>query len=434
MVAVCLVLVLAMAGLVMDGGLAYLVKARLNAAVDAAAVAGARAVTTGNTEAQQRASAQQAAAEFFAANIPSSYMLSKPKLLGTTVSFNGGMVTVDVKAEAPMPVSLMQVMGATSMTPVASAQTIRQDLDMAFVIDTSASLDTAFPAVKTAAKSFLEKFNMAQDRVSLIHFSYGAVIDKAIRPVDRGFDRPAMINTITNYSYGGGTASVEGMWQARQQLNSILDVNKSTLRVIVFFSDGEPTSFGSFLTLAPPNAGACKDRAGTIDLDGRGMYKLNAQSELITGCNFNGGGYGYVKQLPEWYNAHETSATGTDNQEFRIKATSPRPVSLNVGDAVAWRTNVDRAARNLVEAVAAKAQDEGIFVFTLGLGANLKVPKGIDNEIGENVLKCMANVADGPARCHNPNKPVGMYCHAATQADLTPCFSRLASAILRISK
>jgi len=27
-----------------------------------------------------------------------------------------------------------------------------------------------------------------------------------------------------------------------------------------------------------------------------------------------------------------------------------------------------------------------------------------------------------------------MYCYAATGADLTPCFSRLASAILRISK
>jgi hypothetical protein len=27
-----------------------------------------------------------------------------------------------------------------------------------------------------------------------------------------------------------------------------------------------------------------------------------------------------------------------------------------------------------------------------------------------------------------------MYCYAATDADLTPCFSKLASAILRITK
>ncbi len=431
MVAVCLVLVLAMAGLVIDGGLAYLVKARLNAAVDAAAVAGARAVTTGNTEAQQRLSAQTAAQEFFDANIPSTYMLSKPKLVSTTVGFNGGMVTVDVKAEAPMPVSLMQVMGSTSMAPVASAQTIRQDLDMAFVIDVSTSLDTAFPAVKTSAKSFLEKFNMSQDRVSLIRFSSGAVVDYPIRTVERGFDRPAMLSKITNYSLGGNTASIEGMWHARDQLNRITEINRSTLRVIVFFSDGEPTALGAKVNYKNPAypslpATAC---TGTFELNGSGMYELNRQDTYGV-CSFGGAGENYVKSLPQWYNAHD------DKQEFPIvtSANGVRPVTANVSDPTLWRMNVGRAARNLPEAVAAKARDEGIFVFTLGLGARLKIATGVDSEKGEDVLKCMANVADGPARCYNPNKPVGMYCHAATQADLTPCFSRLASAILRISK
>ena len=73
-------------------------------------------------------------------------------------------------------------------------------------------------------------------------------------------------------------------------------------------------------------------------------------------------------------------------------------------------------------------------MFTLGMGSDLKAKSGADGEVGETVLKCMANVADGPARCYDPAKPVGMYCYAATTADLTPCFSRLASAILRISK
>jgi hypothetical protein len=82
--------------------------------------------------------------------------------------------------------------------------------------------------------------------------------------------------------------------------------------------------------------------------------------------------------------------------------------------------------------MAAKARDEGITVYTLGLGASLKTAAGYDDEIGETVLKCMANVAD--SNCYNAAKPVGMYCYAATTADLTPCFSRLASAILRISK
>ena len=73
-------------------------------------------------------------------------------------------------------------------------------------------------------------------------------------------------------------------------------------------------------------------------------------------------------------------------------------------------------------------------MFTLGLGDSLKDPGTYDTDTGEQILKCMANVPDGPSRCYNPAKPVGMYCFAATEADLTPCFSRLASAILRITK
>jgi hypothetical protein len=73
-------------------------------------------------------------------------------------------------------------------------------------------------------------------------------------------------------------------------------------------------------------------------------------------------------------------------------------------------------------------------VFTLGLGAALKTRGEFDSDTGEMILKCMANTVDAPLRCQTPNQPVGMYCYAATDNDLTPCFSRLASAILRITK
>ena len=113
---------------------------------------------------------------------------------------------------------------------------------------------------------------------------------------------------------------------------------------------------------------------------------------------------------------------------------TPRVVTADISSVAAFQRNVERASRNLAEAAAAKARDEGVFVFTLGMGAALKSPGSYDNDTGEMILKCMANVSDAPSRCYNPAKPVGMYCYAATEADLTPCFSRLASAILRITK
>lgn len=438
MVALCMLVLLAVVGLVVDGGLAYLVKARLNAAVDAAALAGARAVPDGNTQAEQIASAQQAAADFFAANIPSNYMLSQPQLQSVNVTFNQGMATIDVRAQAPMPVSLMQVLGFTSLTPTAYAQTIRKDLDMALVVDTSGSLSSSGAAVRTATKTFLNQFNASQDRVSLIHFAWGAEIDYPIPTSARGFNRTSMFQNIDAFNFTGATASVEGMWNARNQLKQIPTANRSSLRVIVFFSDGEPTAFGSYLVFN--NTFSCTS-AGSFDYNGNGMYALDHSEPVDTAgnCDLNNSISSYVRKLPDWYNAHNTGGwlyqNDSSQREFPIVTGPPtarRTVTNDLGNNTIAKANIDRASRNLVEAVAAKAQDEGIFVFTLGLGADLKQPRGVDNETGESVLKCMANVADGP--CYRPAKPVGMYCYAATTANLTPCFSRLASAILRISK
>ena len=430
MVALAMLVLLALVGLVVDGGLAYMVKARLNAAVDSAALAGARAVPAGKNQTEQIVSAKEAAAEFFAANIPENYLLSHPKLLSTDVSFDTGRVTVDVRAEAPMPVSIMQLMGFTALNPVAYAQTIRKDLDMAFVVDTSGSLSGSAAAVRASAKSFLNKFNVVQDRVGLIHFASGAEVDSPIDAEGRGFKRSAMLDKIDGFKFDGNTASVEGMWHARNELNKIPLLARSSLRVIVFFSDGAPTAFGSSFTFNNP-AGCT--RPGVLAHNGAtpsGLYELNTENKQIKGgCDVLGKGkiWNAVKELPEWYDAHD------NKKEFRIVTSGPREVKASLGsDADAWK-NIDRAARNLPEAIAAKARDENIYVFTLGMGS-LKGKTGFDNEVGEDVLKCMANVADGPSRCYDPEKPIGMYCYAKTEADLTPCFSRLASAILRISK
>ena len=432
MVALSLLVLLALVGLVIDGGLAYLVKARLNAAVDSAALAAARAVPAGNNQTEQAASARTAAAEFFAANIPANYLLSRPTLLGTEVTFNAGTVTIDVNAEAPMPVSLMQVLGFSGLTPRAYAQTIRRDLDMAFVVDNSGSLYDNRVAVRAAAKSFLNKFNVTQDRVALIQFGSGAEVDNPINTSARGFNRTSMLSKIDGYSFPGTTSSVEGMWHGRDQLNRIPLINRSAMRVIVFFSDGEPTGFGSSLSFN--TASDCKDLsgnaiAGVMNNDGAGLNRLDDSTPVLISekCDLYRNGALYVKKLPDYYNAHD------NKREFPIVTTTPRAVTADL-TLSSYVKNVDRAARNLPEAVAAKAREEGIFVFTLGMGNSLRTPSGVDNELGESLLKCMANVPDGPSRCYKPQQPVGMYCFAATEADLTPCFSRLASAILRISK
>jgi Flp pilus assembly protein TadG len=449
-----MVLIMAV-GLAFSAGLSYMIKARLNAATDSAGLAAANAISQGTTQAEQITFAKNAATNFFNANFPAGYLGSTGKLGDVSVTFDNNAVTVSVSASATMPATLLGTNLSGPLTPSVTTQTVRKNLDMVLTLDTSGSLSSSGATVRSSAITFLNQFNINQDRVGLVHFAFGSVVDDAIRTTvgARGFDRVSMTNHINDtkaFRFEGSTASVEGMWRARDQLNSVptTNLNRSNLRVIVFFSDGAPNSFAAYLNWKTPSDCTV---AGTIatDDDGSGEpYGLYSPDATYTaspdkcntynyyGYNYQKGKYNYelsakVDSLPDWYNGHNlpTNPNDPNARDFKIVTNSPRVVT----NAITYQ-NVNRAARNLVEAMAAKSQDEGIYVFTLGLGSQLKAASGFDGEKGEDTLKCMANSVDAPARCARPTKPMGVYCYAATQADLTPCFGKLASAIMRITK
>lgn len=443
MAALSLVVLIGSVGLAINSGLGYMIKAKLNAAIDSAGIAAARAVTQGADQAAQTANAQQAAREFFAANYPAGYLGSTPTFNDPTIAFDQGKVTVNAAATAVVPVSFMRVLNFNLLNVSASGQTIRRDLDMAFVVDTSGSMNPSQVQVRDNSKLFLTKFNPTLDRMALIHFSSGAVVDDAIRPVLRGFDRTSMDTHIDNFNFAGLTNSAEGFWNARDQLNRIAPASRSSLRVIVFFSDGAPNTFASQFKFNPDTS--CRNAVTTFRLPGSlisgdgangsvdGLWQINQQATGLPGatCDIGGGGVLAGDALPDWYNAHADPVTDVNLDEFRVAGGGPRPATSAPSYA-----NVNRVSRNLVETMAAKARSEGIYVFTLGLGGQLTMGTGPDGERGDVVLKCMANTADAQPSCvaAGAGQPVGTYCHAVDANALKPCFEKLASAILRITK
>ena len=451
LVVLSLVVLVGTVGLAIDSGIGYLIKAKLNAAVDAAVIAGARTVSQGSTQEEQRGNAVRAAHEFFNANYPASYLGSRAQLADPNIIFDGGQVVLDAAATATVPTTFMRILDMSSLSVAATAQALRKDLDMAVVIDTTGSMNTGtVPAqVRSNTKLFLSKFNQTLDRVALIQYAYGAVVRDAFQPTARGFDLASMNTHVDAFAFAGSTNSAEGVWHARDQLNRVIQTgSRSSLRVIVFFSDGAPNSFSSNFAFAP--AGACVT-AGTISTgDGTtanwptGLrYDNQIDQALPSSCWQQAGAAianpaapSHVARLPDWYNAHNP----TDDpalREFRIvDPTATRPVTEDTSTRdIAWK-NVNRASRNLLEAMAEKSRSERIYVFTLGLGNALTVAAGPDGEKGEDILKCMANVPSAPARCVQGGaaQPVGTYCHAADENELKPCFDKLASAILRITK
>ena len=421
-VALCLTLLIGALGLALDSGRAYLVRARLSAAVDAAGLAAARAVSRGEDAAARNGAALAAAGRAFRANYPEGYLGSTPALRPLALQLDKGRVVVDVSATASMPVGLTTVMGFTRLDIEADAQAVRRDLDLALVLDSSSSLADAAQQVRDAAAQFLERFDPDTDRVALLHFAYGAEVDAPIRTQARGFDRPALRAQLQALRFDGYTNSAEGLWHGRAQLNGIAPAQRSTLRVMVFFSDGVPTAFASRFKVAAP-AGC--DGVGVLvsDIDGaavRGLWRADRQDEPVPGC---GRVTLAAEALPARYDAHPVTPA------IAVAGGGPRPVTSEAS----W-TNVNRAARNLAEAMAERARADGIHVYTIGLGPELEVRGGADNETGSDLLRCMANAADAPASCHSPGQPAGMHCHAQDAEDLKPCFAMLGAEILRLTR
>jgi Flp pilus assembly protein TadG len=446
-----LMVLLGVAGLAIDSGFGYIVRARLNSALDAAAFAGARAIVIGNTQGEQEASAAKAANDFFAANYPSGLWGSTPTLDPLKIDWNVptvGAVTVNVSGTSVVPVNIMGLFGFDVLTVKSLAAVVRKDVDLAFVMDTTDSMAPVAANVKSSAKSFLDHFSKSTDRIALIHFAHGAVVDVPFKAdQSRGFDRDSMKGKIDAFSFNGFTNYAEGFWNARDQLNNHISMAKrSSLRVIVFFSDGAPNTFASYFTFkSTPScvalgvtsvSGALQTAAassGTPD----GLWQFDAQSQALAGTCYRGtsivgcssGPCLAAAALPAWYNAHSAADT-----EFAVVTATPRPVTNSTASQAIAYQNVNRASRNLAESMAAKSRDEGIYVFTLGLGSHVKDLTGPDNEDGESLLKCMANTPDSLPRCYNKDKPIGVYCWAATDENLRSCYDVLASQIMTLAK
>jgi hypothetical protein len=251
-----------------------------------------------------------------------------------------------------MPAGLTAVMGFTWLDIEASAQAVRRDLDLALVLDASTSLAPAAAQVREAAAQFLERFDPDTDRVALLHFAYGAEVDAPVRSQARGFDRPALRSQLQALQFSGYTNSAEGLWHGRAQLNGIAPAQRSSLRVMVFFSDGVPTAFASrFRVAAPAGCSGAGVGVAVSDIDGvtvRGLWRADRQDEALAGCDAVTLA---ADALPAAYDAHPVSPG------IAVAGGGPRAV----GREASW-TNVNRAARNLAEAMAARARADGIHV------------------------------------------------------------------------
>ena len=462
--AVFLPMLLLFTGLAVDSGRAYLVKAQLSKAVDGAALSAARNLNGGNPRGE--------AAKVFNANFPSDFMgatsvtnpLAAPDFYEMHTDEETGVHIVTIKATATIPTTFMRLGSFNTVTVSSASEATRRLVDLSLVLDVSGSIGPAWPAVRDAARSFIDAFDKNGDRMALVTYSYGArVLDPM--PGTFGFDKDKLKADVPNSLPGGTTSMAEGLYRGWDEVRAVPNGVQAGLRVVVLFTDGSGNVFPGFLDASgvakgvfsgdfpKVNPDPTNATTNTPSIQGAYQTETGAQSPnwLFTPPSWNSTNTSAsFKYLPN-ASAHTHHRSAGIPVSFPLQSNSlkvngvaqstkrglrnyaPAPI----GQYPAEVFNIRNAATNLTEIIADAVRsdtsgDHKIRIFTIGMGPLVKMALGTIPETSESVLMRIAN--DKKSADYNSAQLEGKYYYAQTAADLGPVFAQLQNQIIRLSK
>jgi len=325
-------IVIPMLGLFVDLGILYSVKARLQAAVDGAALAAARALNLGQTTAAQATSAQQNAVNWFYANFP----------VGNWATFNTVMTTsnvtvvdspsaanlrqVTVTAGTSVPTWFMKYLGFNSTNLSVTGQASRRDVVAILVLDRSGSMcsingatpnppcgandGTPCAAMITAAKNFTGAFAAGRDQIGMLTFADGYYLDS--KPTTNfqsvlGYSNATSSGSgaIDNITCAGGTGTAAAISMAYNELYKLSE--PGAMNIIMLETDGLPNTLiynfygtpGTTNTLALNSTSGCKDNAGLTVAQGGWQTAGSVPSGgWLPSIQMNNNGTGFMSDVP----------------------------------------------------------------------------------------------------------------------------------------
>lgn len=458
--------VIPMVGFAIDGGLAYMMETRLSAAVDSAALAGARSLSVGLDIASQTASAQATITAYLNANFP-------PGLYGTTNFTSSSTIlettyktrTVTVNASVTYPMHFIQFLGIQTGQIVATGQSSRRDVNLILTMDRSGSMaGTPCSEMKLAAQSFAADFTNGRDRLGLITFKASANLDY---PPTLNFmtQNPSIVTVMGEINCAGNTGSAQALWMAYQQ---ILAVNQpGALNLIVYFTDGQPNGLSanypvktvadvrydavqtSTLVSTPPSG--CKvSGSGTSYLSGvlsqgapdgstlgytTGLFNNVGTSISDTsdptigapGCAFPGANFNQVYVRRDIAYIPTMDSWGNATVGYKPVATYP------AGNPYAGQMRVDEplavvyASTNAADSAGQRIRGDTTFtpvIYCIGLGG--------DGWIDHDFLARIANAPNSSS--YNPAQAAGLYVYSPDASQIAAAFNSVASQILRLSQ
>src|ERR1035437_7013585 len=443
---IVLLVLLPAIGLAIDVGMMYLVQLRLSAASDAAALAGARALSRGTDDATQRANAEATANTYFHANFPAGYFASTNVQVSSVAATDSAyMRSITTTSSVELPFLFLRALRLNQTTLRATVKSTRRDVNIVIVMDRSGSLNNppaACAPLKTAAVNFVEKFSEGRDNLGLVTFATGSRVDVALTPTFK----TTVESTLNNLVCDGATNSAQGLWQGYQQLAGLAQTG--ALNVIVFFTDGLPTAVTeSFPIKAGSLCATHTDKLGALSFGGStiyGLYRwaapaqplttdqavLNTPTNCCTSCKFVTSGLTQV--TTDVSNAPLTDHWGNSlNPANAYRSVTTSGTGLSITSA----TNIENFSTNAADHAGLRIRRgdpdpmtgnrtlTGVTIFSIGLGA----------VVDEVLLKRIANdrsLTPNPVAAGNQ----GLYVYAANATELDLAFTRVASEMLRLAR
>ena len=420
LVALWIVVLIPFVGLSIDLGFAYIAKAQLSKAVDAAALAGI------SNYYQKAPAPQNIAISTFNANfeptgtLPSRYA----SVNGPTITFStaaNGNETIQVQASTTLNTFFIRMLPAigganwNTLTVGDTGQATRSPVIMTLVLDHSYSMDpncnlpegctyggTYLP---NAVADFISDFEDTVDKAAVVAF--GSTVTTLL-PMSQPFiNQVKQVTAAGTIVWGGGTDSVGGLTNALVIENSVVST-QAYVKAVVFFTDGQANM-------------------------------IEATSACPTGVNqpWNFGGYlppgqeqvsFWPTNMPDTYAAQETGETCTT--PGCCSATADRYQSFDGTWKNFAMSNVVYDATNRCILVANQMRAAGIYVYCIGFNVggagNTDVPD-------PGFLQQVANDPLSPS--YNPALPVGAALVAGNGADLDQLFQQIAGDIeLRLTQ
>jgi Flp pilus assembly protein TadG len=461
-------------GLAVDLGIAYTVKARVQSAADGAVIAAARSLGRAQSPAEREMVAEATAQRFFAANMLGGLVnMGTPTTDITFPAAPPKTTAVRLATAVQMPTYFLRILGTPTMTLRSISQASRRDVNIMLVIDRSGSLEMSgsCPALREAAKSFIDTFQEGRDKVGMVTYGSSYNVDQLLRNTFNS-GSPSLVTKIDNIQCIGTTNSAAAYSLAYDQLKATNETG--VLNAILFFTDGQPNSV-TMPRLMMTGAGCMGtgNRFGVMAAFG-GIYDAVAPTlppivqdpvmiSNAAGCNFGNlaQASGEIRALTrapaDGNTGNDTGESGNSGDGDSSGHGSNRndghrwdnwPVDQDAfgnslfyasyksvttdgsGRITLTETNITNAAINALANAATRIRNESdlsgldVVTYVIGLGNFTGAPE-------LELLNRVANSTDSPV--YDESKPTGLMIYATDAGQLEAAFAAVASEMLRLA-